>query len=214
MKRYVLKISGHLMRYPDILRQLVITLYEIYQSNTALIALVPGGSEFADLVKDLQARVGFNDDIAHWMAIKAMEVYGSYISNAFPDIIKEVTNLREVMEKQGKIPLIMPYEVIRRFDELPHSWSVTSDSIALYLTYKLSFDMTILAKVIDGIALNGKIVRRIRVIELKDMDIVDTYIKALIEMTGKNVAIFNARKPWILNSIINNIDDEYTLITP
>ena len=213
MKRYVLKVSGHLIRYPSILRELINTVYNIHRSGAAFIALIPGGSEFADLVRSLQERVGFNDDVAHWMAIKAMEVYGSYISSMFSSIVEEITDLNEVVAIQDRIPLIMPYEIMRSTDELPHTWSVTSDSIALYLTHALGFDMAILAKMIDGVIINGRLIRRVKANDVYT-NVVDPYLRTLIKTLNKDVAIFNARKPWILNSIINNADDEYTLITP
>ena len=213
MKRYVLKVSGHLIKYPNVLRELISTVYNIHRRGLAFIALIPGGSEFADLVRNLQEHVGFNDDVAHWMAIKAMEVYGSYISSMFPGMIEEVTDLNGVMVVQGKIPLIMPYKIMRSTDELPHSWSVTSDSIALYLTHVLSFDMAILAKMIDGVMINGQLIRRVRADDV-NTDVIDSYLRILIKTLNKGVAIFNARKPWVLNSIISDADDEYTLITP
>ncbi|GAB6944339.1 amino acid kinase family protein [Vulcanisaeta sp. JCM 14467] len=213
MKRYVLKVSGHLIKYPSVLRELINTIYDIHHRGTAFIALIPGGSEFADLVRNLQERVGFNDDVAHWMAIKAMEVYGSYISSMFPSIVEEITDLNEVVAIQDRIPLIMPYEIMRSTNELPHTWSVTSDSITLYLTHVLGFDMTILAKMIDGIIINGRLIRRVKADDMNS-DVVDAYLRTLIKMFNKGVAIFNARKPWVLNSIISDADDEYTLITP
>lgn len=214
--KLILKISGHLIKYPNALSELVNTILNAQKSNDILIVLIPGGSVFSDLVNELQARLKFNDDIAHWMAIKAMEVYGSYISNMFSSIIMEVYDLSTInsFNDLTKIPLLMPYRLIKNMDELPHSWDVTSDSIAIYLAHKLGLHKAIMAKLVDGIVRNGKMLRRVNVDEVLNTNVIDNYSKTLIKTLSIKVIIFNALKPWLLNKIINEVDDEYTIILP
>ena len=45
------------------------------------MVLVPGGGPFADLVRDAQARIGFDDDAAHRMALLAMAQYGCALAS-------------------------------------------------------------------------------------------------------------------------------------
>src|SRR5215510_16371000 len=40
------------------------------------VVLVPGGGPFADAVREAQARMGFDDRVAHRMALTAMAQYG------------------------------------------------------------------------------------------------------------------------------------------
>jgi aspartokinase-like uncharacterized kinase len=50
----------------------------------------------------------------------------------------------------GKIPVLAPYAWIRATDTLPHSWDITSDSIAAFIAGDLGAHELILVKPIDG----------------------------------------------------------------
>ncbi|MEM0315128.1 MAG: uridylate kinase, partial [Archaeoglobaceae archaeon] len=82
------------------------------------VKVIPGGWIFADLVKDLK----LSDELSHWMAILGMSLYGYYMmqfaeKKGFE--IVEPENFEELREK-GKF-IVLPYRLMKRFDELPHS---------------------------------------------------------------------------------------------
>ncbi|MEM4888532.1 MAG: hypothetical protein QXJ64_03730 [Thermosphaera sp.] len=219
MKRLiVVKLSGHLIKYSNVIKETLSNIKLL--STTASFVLVPGGSLFADSVRELQEKLFFNNDIAHWLAIKAMEMYGSYIANLDEsNTVTEVYDLSEVYEavSAGKIPILMPYRLMRKFDELPHDWSVTSDSIAVYIASLLKANMVIFAKPISVMAdEHGNIIRRITTKDLQKLcsNIIDPYATKLIIEMGLTAAIYNMLKPVTLRYIMNLKPGDYVLVEP
>jgi 5-(aminomethyl)-3-furanmethanol phosphate kinase len=132
----VVKLGGSLHhRVPEIVPLLC-------KSERPLL-VVPGGGIFADAVR--RARV--DDDAAHWMAIAAMEQYGWFIASQG----METTDLLCVPEKSA---VFLPYTSMRQRDPLPHSWDITSDSIAAWVAAELGIELLVL-KSVDGISFNG-----------------------------------------------------------
>ncbi|MDO9326470.1 MAG: uridylate kinase, partial [Methanoregula sp.] len=115
------------------------------------LLVVPGGGFFADAVR--QARVA--DDAAHWMAIAAMEQYGWFIASHG----METTALISVPEKTR---VFLPYASMRQRDPLPHSWDITSDSIAAWVAAELGIELLVL-KSVDGISVNGILQERVAI---------------------------------------------------
>ena len=215
-KLIALKLSGHLIRYGEVVRE---TLRELRSLSTiAKFILIPGGSLFADFVRELQGSIGFNDDIAHWLAIKAMEMYGAYIMGLDDlHILVETYDLAETREaiSRGKIPVLMPYKIIKTLNELPHSWSVTSDSIAIYIAKLLEANMVILAKPVSGV-LDEKsgLIRRMSITDLMrlNVNIIDSYSIELLRKAKIPLAIYNMLKPHLLKHIVNEESGDYTFI--
>ncbi len=217
-KLVVLKLSGHLINHEEVIKK---TLHELRPlSKLVKFVVIPGGSVFADLVRELQKKLGFNDDVAHWLAIKAMEVYGTYIKSLDDlGITVEVDNLIEVYDavSKGNIPILMPYKILRAFNELPHSWDVTSDSIAIYIAELLRACMVILAKPVDGILdKQGNLIKKITRADLQQLstDVIDPYTIELLRKVEIPLIIYNMFKPYLLRSIVNEESGDYTLINP
>lgn len=213
----VLKVSGHLYRFPDKINELARILTALIDSNVGVV-VVPGGSVFADAVRNLQLSIGVDDEVAHWMAVKAMEVYGVFLKEFSPRAI-EVYSIDDVHKalKDKLIPVVMPYRILREHDVLPHSWTVTSDSIAIYIAYLLKADIVALGKMVNGImSRSGDIEKTIDIgsIPFHAKSIFDEYTPILIKKYGIPVAIFNITKPWILHKIAKTELDSYTLILP
>ncbi|MEM4582951.1 MAG: hypothetical protein QXD50_03730 [Desulfurococcaceae archaeon] len=217
-KLIVVKLSGHLIKYSDVIKETLSNLKLL--STKASFILVPGGSLFADSVRELQEKLFFNNDIAHWLAIKAMEMYGSYIASLDESsTVTEAYDLSEVYEaaSTGKIPILMPYRLMRKFDELPHDWSVTSDSIAVFIASLIKANMVIFAKPINVIVdEHGNVIRRITAKDLRKLcsNIIDPYAAKLIVETGLTTAIYNMLKPVTLRYIMNMEPGDYVLVDP
>ncbi len=173
----VVKLGGSVARnIPALIRSL--------RSIRKDILIVPGGWIFADLIR----RLKIDDDRAHWMAILAMEQYGYYVSSFGVETIRpsnfdfEFSGLR----------ILLPYELILKNDELPHSWEVTSDSITIWIASKLGVKEVIKLTDVDGIILNGRFVERIeagKLIGIKTC--LDSHAPKLMIERGVDVFICN-----------------------
>ncbi|MDD1715738.1 MAG: uridylate kinase [Methanolinea sp.] len=118
-------------------------IVDLLRSLDAPVLVVPGGGRFAQAVRDC----GVDGTPAHWMAIAAMEEYGWYISSfGLP-----VTEVLSIPDSPGAF---LPYRELRSCDPLPHSWKVTSDTIAAWVAHTLGLDL-ILLKSVDGIRSQG-----------------------------------------------------------
>jgi hypothetical protein len=78
------------------------------------------------------------------MAIAAMEQYGWYVaSHGLPE--------SDTLAIPDRPTVLLPYRCLRERDPLPHSWDVTSDTIAAWVAGTLGLDLLLL-KSVDGIS--------------------------------------------------------------
>jgi len=170
----IVKVGGSLYnQIPDIAPILIASERPLF--------IIPGGGPFADLVR--QVRV--NNDAAHWMAIAAMEQYGWFISS-----FGILTTDRIAVPLTTTI--LLPYRCLRLTDILPHTWDVTSDTIAAWVAGTLHLDLLLL-KSIDGIFING--ILQEQVTGPVESDIVDPcFIPFVIKNTVKTT-IINGSQP-------------------
>lgn len=173
MGGYIVKIGGSLA---DLLPELIPVILE---SDTGVL-IVPGGGAGADAVRSLDP----DPDSAHWMAIAAMEQYGHYIASfGIPSVDRLV---------RVECPsVLLPYCPLRRDDPLPHSWDVTSDTIAAWAAWRLDLPLIVL-KSVDGIISDG------RVLDLVDAPVmtetVDPAFIPYVLQKGVQAVILNGRR--------------------
>ncbi|MGB9940109.1 amino acid kinase [Methanosarcina sp.] len=164
--RVVIKIGGSLIsEAPELIDRLV-KEFRFKNAETTLdrqvpervpysVLIVPGGGIFADTVRRADERFGLGDDAAHWMAILGMEQYACYL--------QDKTGARAVDSIAGLpqgVSILFPYRLMRNEDPLPHTWDVTSDTIAAWASRQAGA-VFIKATDVDGIFRNGKLVREI-----------------------------------------------------
>ena len=160
-------------------------ILSVLQSLHEDILIVPGGWIFADLVE----KIDVDDEHAHWMAILAMEQYGYYISSFGVKRIKP-KDFDEIKFKGVRV--LLPYELLINHDELPHSWDVTSDSIAVWIASKLKVDRIVKLTDVDGIILNGKLIERIQASKLVGIETcLDSFAPKLMVEHGIDTFICN-----------------------
>lgn len=140
----VVKLGGSLMRSSE-LRDWLDTVQSL--ATMTNIVIVPGGGEFADKVREMQASLEFNEQIAHRLALLAMSQYGYLLAgmNQNIHVVGDLESLSSNLDKN--IPLLwLPTALLIDESEIPASWDYTSDSIALWLATKLDANSLVLVK--------------------------------------------------------------------
>uniref|UniRef100_A0A7J2TLQ3 Uridylate kinase n=1 Tax=Archaeoglobus fulgidus TaxID=2234 RepID=A0A7J2TLQ3_ARCFL len=153
-------------------------LKEIFEAleNLEDAKVIPGGWIFADIVEKL----GLNDELSHWMAVLSMNLYGYYmLSYAKGFKISEPESFEDIKRK-GKI-IILPYRIMKKFDELPHSWDVTSDSIAIWIAGKIGEKRVVKVTAAGGVIKEGRIVEFARAEEAVKAGIIDRFAPMLLK---------------------------------
>jgi aspartokinase-like uncharacterized kinase len=115
------------------------------------LLVVPGGGRFAETVREQCRELQIDADTAHWMALLGMDQYAHALAARIPGAaLVECEQEIALALPAGRIPVLAPYRWIRDVDPLPHSWDVTSDSIAAWLAGALGAARLILVKPIAG----------------------------------------------------------------
>jgi len=140
----VVKLGGGLLKTSS-LEVVLDVIRDVARERRVLI--VPGGGPFADAVRDVDRRVRLSDDAAHWMAILAMDQYAHLIASRLPDgvVVDRQDAIAPALDA-GRIPVISPSSWLREADPLPHTWDVTSDSIAAWIAGQLGAERLVLVK--------------------------------------------------------------------
>jgi len=111
------------------------------------VVLVPGGGPFADAVRDAQAAMGFGDEAADTMAMLGMAQFGiALCSLGALLVIAENAAAIAAALGGGQVPVWAPLAMVRAESDLPRSWDVTSDSLALWLAQRLGAGALLLVK--------------------------------------------------------------------
>jgi 5-(aminomethyl)-3-furanmethanol phosphate kinase len=144
----VIKIGGGLSSIPAALDR-VCAAVEAASGRHRLV-VVPGGGAFADAVRSFDRKIGLSPDAAHWMAILAMDQYAHVLVTRIPGavLVEEPGAILATVDS-GKVAVLAPTRWMRSADVLPHSWDVTSDSIAAFVAGALDATRLILVKPAD-----------------------------------------------------------------
>ncbi len=186
----VVKLGGSLIHRA---KELVKELAEYSDSSGEKILIVPGGSVFADTVRKVNA----SQEAAHWMAILAMEQYGYFLW----DISSAGLVDEPEVDKPGTY-VLLPYNLLKKRDELPHTWDVTSDTIAAWVALKLGARLIKVTDV-DGIYINGILKREITAEEIIGTETcVDAALPQFLLENKMNCEIINGNCPGKLTNIL------------
>jgi 5-(aminomethyl)-3-furanmethanol phosphate kinase len=138
----VIKVGGSLFDWPELIPTL-----KRFLASFRLPILVPGGGPAADMIRNVDATHGLGADASHWLAIRAMELNGRWLSRllnssrgqpggaepAGDEMPDDLPGCRREWNA-GRVPVIDAWAFCRgdesRAEALPHDWSVTSDAIA------------------------------------------------------------------------------------
>jgi aspartokinase-like uncharacterized kinase len=141
----VVKVGGRLLRHVDDFHAVLSTIDSAARTRRVLI--VPGGGPFADAVRSVDERLRLSDDAAHWMAVLAMDQYACVIADRLTTsvLVTDRKAIRSALDA-GRLPVLAPFHWMRRVDPLPHSWDVTSDSIAAWVAGEVGASRLVLVK--------------------------------------------------------------------
>jgi 5-(aminomethyl)-3-furanmethanol phosphate kinase len=145
----VLKVGGAVVRDALVLADVLASVALLAARRPVVV--IPGGGEFADAVRAAQARLGFPDDTAHWMALLAMDQVAELLAASLPAgcVVQDSGEVERALGR-GACPVLAPARWMRAADVLPHTWDVTSDSVAAFVAGALDAPELILVKRADG----------------------------------------------------------------
>ena len=129
----IIKIGGSLFDWPDLGPCLRAWLDHHAPPETIL---VPGGGRLADVVRNLDRTHGLGDEAAHRMALHAMTISAHLLAALLPgSCVIDGPDLAELLWEQRRQPILdaLAFCESDDADALPHTWAVTSDSIAARL---------------------------------------------------------------------------------
>jgi aspartokinase-like uncharacterized kinase len=141
----VIKVGGSLLA--DVAQLTGVLAAVALAAATRRVLIVPGGGPFADAVRDVDRRLGLPDDASHWMALLAMDQYAHVLASRLANgvVVTAVSDAIRMLDA-GHVPVLAPSRWLAEADPLPHSWDVTSDSIAAWVAGQTRARVLILVK--------------------------------------------------------------------
>ena len=221
MDATVVKVGGSLALYPEKLRALCAKLSEISTKHKLIV--VPGGGEFADVVRDLDKRFKLSREASHRMAILGMDQYGFLLADLMPRFcaVNQLENVQKVLDSE-KLPVFLPSNLLLSKDPLENSWDVTSDSIAVYIAGQLHTSKALLVTDVDGIYTcdpkkhsDAKLIKRLSAKELLTMNkrtSVDKFLPKLLLQLQIKCFVVNGLYPERVEAVLDGRDAVCTLI--
>ena len=221
MDATVVKVGGSLALYPEKLRALCAKLSEISAKHKLIV--VPGGGEFADVVRGVDKRFNLSSKASHRMAILGMDQYGFLLSDLMPCscAVNQLENVQKVLDL-GKLPVFLSSNLLLSEDPLQNSWDVTSDSITVYIAGQLHISKVLLVTDVDGVYTcdpkkhsDAKLIKRLSAKELLMMNkrtSVDKFLPKLLLQLQIECFVVNGLYPERVEAVLVGRDTVCTLI--
>jgi len=200
--RVVIKVGGSLIsEAPELIDRLVKEFgsghsgaasdEQVSEKSLYSILIVPGGGVFADAVRRADERSGLGDDAAHWMAVLGMEQYACYLQDK-----SGAMGTDSITEPSAGVSILFPYRLLKAEDPLPHTWGVTSDTIAAWVA-KQTGALLIKATDVDGIFREGKLVREIFTSDFSENfeSCIDPFLPGFLQKNRMGCRIINGKFP-------------------
>ncbi|MEW4567961.1 uridylate kinase [Tautonia sp. JC769] len=116
------------------------------------LVLVVGGGEAVDAIRSLDRTHSLGDPVSHRLALRGMDLTAHCLAAIVPSlvVVDAIAELPSVWNGPS-LPVFAPRLFLDQEDRtvddpLPHSWAVTSDSIAARLAVRLGADSLVLLK--------------------------------------------------------------------
>lgn len=145
----VVKVGGSLLDWPGLPARLSAYLNE--RSGERLVLIVGGGAA-ADTVRTLDRIHRLGEERAHGLALRALDFTAQLLASLVEtvDVVERETEIRRVWT-HGRTPVLaarrwLEEDEARMHDRLPHTWDVTSDTIAAHVARRLGAGELVLLK--------------------------------------------------------------------
>lgn len=151
----VVKVGGSLFSFPRLGPALREWLAEQPPAANILLA---GGGPFAEAIREADARFQLGEERSHWLCVAALELSARLLAELLPAcrLVSTCAALQQEIATARPGPLVWaPAVYLREEDQLhpegalPHTWAVTSDSIAARVARVVGADELVLLKSAD-----------------------------------------------------------------
>ncbi|MDR4307833.1 hypothetical protein IHQ68_14510 [Chelatococcus sambhunathii] len=183
----VVKFGGSLSGSPDLRALLGVTA-----RHGAVVA--PGGGRFADAVRAAQAELGFSDEAAHRMAILAMDQTAEILAELAPSLPLAGARLELIRGSSIWRPSPMALGA-----DVPCSWNVTSDSLAVWLGVEIAAPQVILLK--SAAADAGADLKTLR-----EAGVVDPYLPQIAARFSGTISVLGPAAPDALHKLLSSVE--------
>lgn len=148
----VLKLGGSLLDLGDLPDRLRSVLTMLGDDRPLLVC---GGGDAADIVRRWHETHGLDEEQSHWLALESVRLNQRLLLTLLPEL--ELVSNRAAAESawaRGKVPLLdlMSFVSIEESQAeagtapLPHTWDVTSDSLAGWVAIRWPTSRLVLLK--------------------------------------------------------------------
>lgn len=211
--KVIIKLGGSLIeKGRDVIHSL--RDYVEDKDRALTIILIPGGGPFAEVVRNLSGdiHIPISEEAAHWMAVFAMHQYGIFLASGEIEI--PVVESVDEIDKAGPTCILLPYKILKADDCLPHTWDVTSDTIAAFVANKIGEKTFIKLTDVDGIIdEKGHLIEKIHAKEMfkkEKKGCVDAELPGFLMHNKMSCIIVNGNFP---SRIIDVIEEKETICT-
>ena len=142
----MVKVGGSLFDLPDLGVRLSGWLNQL---DADKVLLVPGGGITADAIRALDRTHHLGEEASHWLALEAMSINARFLQVLLPTakIVADIPVGSTGLHILDASPFFRADE--ERHDHLPHTWQVTSDSLAVRVAVLARARELILLKSVD-----------------------------------------------------------------
>lgn len=140
---WVIKLGGSLLGAPELAHWLEVFV----KFSDGNVVIVPGGGLFANSVREAQQISNASDEVAHRLALLAMDQFGILLAGLNPNLVTASSEL-ELAERgwQHRGIVWLPSKMALADSTIPQNWQVTSDSLSAWIANKLGAEQLILVK--------------------------------------------------------------------
>ncbi|NVM16065.1 MAG: hypothetical protein HWN80_00010 [Candidatus Lokiarchaeota archaeon] len=201
----IFKIGGKVLENPNNLESTISQLTQLKRDGTLeKIIIIPGGGSYANFIRLLEREIKLGGDLAHWMAVYSMNFNGIKLGGKYPEL-ECIEDFKKLQQVNKKFCIFLPLNFLRDNDALPHSWDVTSDSIAFYIACKLQLNYCFLIKGVDGLFnIDGELIKEITTQHYNELK-----KSRMLAEFGDDLNSFKKSKP--IDSYLLTLIDKYKI---